>query len=160
MHKLYVAIHDVRSAYNVGAILRTADAVGVERVYLGGVTPTPIDRFGRPRADIAKASLGAESSVPWEYTDDITSVLATLQEQGVKVIALEQDTTAVPYSDITVDSDVALVVGAEVTGLSPEVMAMCDVVAEIPMYGAKESLNVSVAAGVMLYQLRRSLECA
>ncbi len=154
MPDLYLILHGIRSTHNVGAILRTADGAGVKKVYLCGYTPTPFDRFGRARADIAKVALGAERTVLWEYCDDTISIIEKLQSEGVTVVALEQDARAVPIGSFKGDSSTALVLGPEVEGLSPEVLQHCDVVVEIPMYGTKESLNVSVAAGIALYTLR------
>lgn len=153
MHPLYVILHNIRSAYNVGAILRTADGAGVTKVYLCGYTPAPVDRFGRKRTDIAKAALGAEESVVWEHASDTGIIIEQLQKEGVRVVAVEQDLRAVSYTSLTLDQPTALVLGEEVHGLTGDIIDQCDAVVEIPMRGTKESLNVSVAAGVVLYQL-------
>ena len=153
MHELYVLLNDIRSTHNVGAILRTSDGVGARKVYLCGCTPTPIDRFGRKRTDITKTSLGAEDMIEWEYVEDVLQLIARLQKDGVRVVAVEQSIRSVPYTTLTLDRPTAIVLGEEVHGLPDGILAVCDVVAEIPMYGKKESLNVSVAAGVVLYEL-------
>ncbi len=140
----------------MGAILRTADGAGVVRAYLCGLTPTPIDRFGRARADIAKAALGAEQAVLWEYVEDVRTLIARLKKDHVQVVAVEQDARSVPYTEHAVHGRVALVLGAEVEGLPKDVLDQCDAIIEIPMRGSKESLNVSVAAGIALYRLTSS----
>lgn len=146
-------LHDIRSAQNVGALFRTADAVGIDRIYLSSICPLPIDRFGRPRSDIAKTALGAEKNIAWEAYTDIAVLLRTLQNQGVQVIAIEQSPKSVDYKNVVVKTPVAFILGNEVGGVPSDVLAMCDIVAEIPMEGAKESLNVSVAAGVALFRM-------
>ncbi len=153
MSDLYLVLHNIRSAYNVGAILRTADGAGVKKVYLCGYTPTPFDRFGRARADVAKVALGAERIVVWEYCEGTISILEKLRSEGVTVVGLEQDACAVPINLFKCGSLTALVLGSEVEGLSTEVLQHCDAIVEIPMYGKKESLNVSIAAGIALYAL-------
>lgn len=146
-------LHDIRSAQNVGALFRTADAVGIDRIYLSSICPIPIDRFGRPRNDIAKTALGAEKNIAWETYTDITVLLHTLQNQGVQVIAVEQSPKSVDYKNVVVKTPVAFILGNEVGGVPSDVLATCDIVAEIPMEGTKESLNVSVAAGVALFRM-------
>lgn len=146
-------LHDIRSAQNVGALFRTADAVRIDRIYLSSICPLPIDRFGRLRSDIAKTALGAEKNIAWEAYTDITVLLQTLQNQGVHVIAIEQSPKSVDYKNVVVKTPVAFILGNEVEGVPREVLAQCDVVAEIPMEGSKESLNVSVAAGVALFRM-------
>ncbi len=153
---LSLIIHNVRSVYNVGAMLRTAEGAGVDHVYLSGITPDPVDRFGRLRPDLAKVALGAERTVRWSHVDDITTLIRTLQAQGTRVIAVEQHTRSRPYTSFVPSGKVALIVGPEVEGLSDELVLQCDEMLEIPMYGAKESLNVSVAAGIMLYHCRHA----
>jgi len=150
---IYLVLHNVRSTHNVGSILRTADGAGVERVYLCGCTPTPVDRFGRKRKDVAKVALGAEETVPWEQCVDTLALIVSLKEQGVRVVAVEQDERSIPYATLSLDQPIALVLGPEVEGLPQEVLDRCDTIVEIPMHGTKESLNVSVAAGVVLYRV-------
>src|SRR3989338_2417601 len=95
MMKIYLILHNIRSVYNVGAIFRTADAVGVIKIYLSGYTPAPIDRFGRTRKDLHKSALGAEETVPWEITEDIGYLIESLRGKGYKIVALEQDPRSV-----------------------------------------------------------------
>jgi len=144
---------DIRSALNVGAIFRTADAVGISKIYITGVTPRPTDKFGRVQKDIAKSALGAETWINWEYKKMLIPLLRSLKKEGFTVIALEQDKKSVDYRMIKKSSKMAIVLGPEVTGLHQKILKECDVVAEIPMHGKKESLNVSVAAGVLLFKL-------
>ena len=132
-------------------MFRTADGAGVEKLYLVGVTPSPIDRFGRPVPEIHKTALGAELIIPWESRDDIEVLIKELQEAGVTVVAVEQSEQSVKLGDFVVPESVAYIMGSETEGLPVEVLAMVDCILEIPMVGAKESLNVSVAAGIVMY---------
>ena len=149
----YLILHDIRSVHNVGSIFRTADAAGVEKIYLTGFTPAPIDRFGRARKDFAKSALGAERTVPWEQRGNILPLFDELKASGFLIIGVEQTPQANDYKEIRATSPIAFVFGNEVSGLPPEVLAACDIVAEIPMRGRKESLNVSVAAGITLFRI-------
>ena len=144
---------DIRSAINVGAIFRTADAVGISKIYLVGYTPRPTDKFGRIQKDIGKSALGAENFVPWEYEESIFPLLKKLKKQGYQIVAIEQDKKAIDYRKIKIVDKVAVIMGPEVLGLDKKILKKCDVVAMIPMYGKKESLNVSVACGVALFRI-------
>lgn len=145
-------LHDIRSAENVGAMFRTADAAGINKIYLTGYTPAPLDRFGRKRKDIAKSALGAEEYVPWEQAE-INSLLKKLKRDGFQIIAIEQDKNSVDYRRVKTKAKNAFLVGTEVTGIPKSILKKCDVIAEIPMRGKKESLNVSVALGVALFRI-------
>lgn len=144
---------DIRSAINVGAIFRTADAVGISKIYLTGYTPRPTDKFGRIQKDIAKSALGAEGFVDWEYQKSLVSLISKLKKQGFKIIAIEQDKKSIDYRKVKISNKVAIIIGPEVLGLPKKVLNKCDTIAEIPMYGKKESLNVSVACGVALFRI-------
>lgn len=146
---------DIRSAINIGAIFRTADAVGISKIYLTGWTPKPTDKFGRIQKDIKKSALGAENFVPWEYKKSLPAVVSKLRQDGYKIIAVEQDKKAVDYRTIKVPSKVAIIMGPEVSGLPKKILDKCDAIAEIPMHGKKESLNVSVACGIALFRILR-----
>lgn len=146
-------LEDIRSTHNVGSFFRTADAVGVTHIYLVGCTPTPIDKFNRKRSDIAKTALGAEDTIPWTYVKTITPLIKKLQKSGVSVVALEQSPESVDYKKVKIKGSTALIVGNEVTGVSKKALTCADVIAEIPMKGNKESLNVSVAGGIALFRL-------
>lgn len=149
-----VVLPNIRSAHNVGSIFRTADAAGVSRIYLSGYTPRPLDRFGRPDKTLAKTALGAEASVPWEYVRDPAKLIAKLRAARWRIVGVEQDERARHYHALESKGRIALVFGNEVRGLSPRLRAQCDELIEIPVSGTKESLNVSVCAGVALFSLR------
>ena len=147
---------DIRSAINIGAIFRTADAVGISKIYLTGYSPRPTDKFGRIQKDIAKSALGAETWVPWEYKKTLIPLLGILKKDGYKIIAIEQDERSIDYRKIKINQKVAIIMGPEVTGLDKKILDKCDIIAQIPMYGKKESLNVSVACGVALFRILKS----
>ena len=159
MSEKIVLIDNVRSAHNVGSIFRTADGAGVSKIYLIGPTPTPTDRFGREQPEIAKTSLGASTSVSWEHvgemekksTNEAVDLIGRLQNDGFTVVAVEQTPTSISLHDFTVPQKVAYIFGAEVEGVQQELIDAADSVLEIPMQGAKESLNVSVTAGIVLF---------
>ncbi len=154
MHKekhTILILHNIRSAHNVGSIFRTADAAGVSKIYLTGYTPTPLDRFGRPQKEIAKTALGAEQTLPWKQYKNIGTLMRMLKRDGYFLIAVEQSQDSVHYSAVRTHAKTAFLVGNEVRGISKQLLAQCDVVAEIPMRGKKESLNVGVATGVALF---------
>jgi tRNA G18 (ribose-2'-O)-methylase SpoU len=149
--KTILILPDIRSAINVGAIFRTADAVGISKIYLTGYTPRPTDKFGRIQKDIAKSALGAEDFVEWEYQKSPVSLISKLKKQGFKIIAIEQNENSVDYRKVKTQNKTAIIMGSEVSGLPKNILDKCDIIAEIPMYGKKESLNVSVACGVALF---------
>lgn len=146
-----VLLHNIRSVHNVGAIFRTADAVGVSGVVLSGYTPTPVDRFGRVRKDFSKTALGAENTIPWRTLKEPLREIARLRAEGFFAVAIEQGLGSVHYRKIKLKSKMLFILGNEVRGLSSSILKQSDAVAEIPMRGNKESLNVSVAAGIALY---------
>ncbi len=152
-HKIAVLLHNIRSAHNVGSIFRTADAAGVSKIYLSGYSPIPTDRFGRIQKDIAKTALGAERSVPWEYSKTPDSIIRRLSGDGWGIVGVEQDARATDYRSYTLTEPTLILFGNEVRGLSPTLRKRCDTLLEIPMRGSKESLNVSVAAGIILFSL-------
>lgn len=137
----------------MGSIFRTADAAGVTKIFISGYTPTPNDRFGKPRSDIAKTALGAELTIPWEYFKTPTTYLKKAKKAGVQIIAIEQSKNSIDYKKVKVKYPVLFLVGNEVKGLSPALLKQSGVVAEIPMKGEKESLNVSVSFGVALFRM-------
>lgn len=159
--KIILVAHNIRSAHNVGSLLRTADGLGVERVYFTGYTPYPAladdSRLphiaGKLDRQISKTALSAEKSVSWDHSAQIEPVLDKLKSSGYEVVALEQAPNSVALADYNPGEKVALVVGNEVDGLDSEVLDLCSCVVEIPMSGQKESLNVAVAAAIALYQL-------
>ena len=153
-HGVVVLLDNIRSLYNTGSILRTADASGVERVVLCGITPRP-DQGSRQRRAIAKTALGAEDSVSWEYEPDTATALRKLAANGYQVVAVEPSREAVDLFEWTPTGPVCLVFGHERDGVSPNLAPHMDVVIRIPMLGHKRSLNVATAAGVVLYELLR-----
>lgn len=144
-------LENIRSAYNVGAMFRTADAAGVDKIYLVGYTPTPIDRFGRTQAEIKKTSLGASETVAWEHRTDIVELVEDLKTQGVEVVAVELGEGSISLPKYQVPERVAYILGNEVEGVTELALQASSVAVEIPMLGTKESLNVSVSAGIVLY---------
>jgi 23S rRNA (guanosine2251-2'-O)-methyltransferase len=160
---IFLLLHNIRSVHNVGSMFRTADAAGVTKIYLTGYTPTPVDRFGRPVKELSKTALGGELSVEWEYFKDPNAVIRKLRKQQrplekprgkpIQVIGLEQDKRSVDYKKVKVKYPVLFIVGNEVEGVSESLLHTCDVIAEIPMKGTKESLNVAVSLGIVLFRM-------
>lgn len=150
---IHVLFHNIRSAHNIGAMFRTADAIGVGHIFITGYTSSPLDRFGRPVAEIAKTGLGAEMTLAWTYEKDPYKVISTHKENGYKLIGIEQDERSLDYKDLIPPTRSLIVVGSEVEGIDPSLRDVCDSLIEIPMVGMKESLNVSVAFGIALFRL-------
>lgn len=151
-----IVLDNVRSAHNVGSIFRTADAAGVQHIYLLGYTPQPIDRFGRAVPEIAKTALGAEQSMPWSHCADADVLMDNLTDRKVPLAAIEQTPTATSLFDYTPPMAAAFVFGNEVDGVSPEVLDRAAAHVMIPMFGQKESLNVGVSVGVTLFTLQHA----
>jgi len=145
--EIYLILDNIRSRENVGSVFRTADAVGVSKIYLCGITPCP------PHPKIEKVSLGSETFVPWEYYNEAWRLLKQLSKEHICIIALEQIKDAQNIFRFKPKFPLALVLGNEIRGISPKILKYCDKKISIPMYGKKDSLNVSVAAGVALYFL-------
>ncbi|MBN1154630.1 RNA methyltransferase [candidate division KSB1 bacterium] len=145
--RIRVVLDNVRSLYNVGSIFRTSDAAGVEMLYLCGITGRP------PRAEIHKAALGAENSVPWSHAPDSASVIRQLKREGYRIVVLEHTDSGVHYLEAGYQFPLCLVVGHEITGVADEAVSLADMAIEIPMAGYKQSLNVSVAYGIAIYHI-------
>lgn len=145
--EVVVVLPDIRSTHNTGSFFRTADAAGVSKLYLTGITAPP------PHPHLLKVSLGAEESVAWEYVEDVHQVIDRLRGEGFQIVAVEQTIGAVDYKAAPYTDRVAVLFGNEVEGLQPAVIHNADVVVQLPMRGAKESLNVSVCGGIVLYHL-------
>ena len=143
--EFYLILPDIRSAHNVGAMFRTADACGVDQIFLVGYTPVP------PRPDIAKVALGADTWMKWKQYKNLKTLVKNLQKKGVKVVALEKTEESVNIASPKFDFPLALIVGNEVDGVAPEILELCDQIVHIPMLGKKGSLNVSIAAGIAMY---------
>lgn len=141
-------------------MFRTADAAGVNKIYLTGYTPAPLDRFGRKRKDLAKSALGAEEYVKWEQKRSLSALLRSLRRENFYIVAVEQDKNSIDYRKISARGGpafgwkkLAFLVGSEVGGIPQNILKNSDIIAEIPMRGRKESLNVSVALGVALFRI-------
>src|ERR1035437_1814384 len=146
---------DIRSAINVGAIFRPADAVGVDKIFLVGCTPRPTDQFGRVQKDIAKSALGAETWIKWEYREKLLSLINSLKKEKYEIVALEQNKKSIDYRKYKRPQKMAFILGEEVNGIDKKILNICDKIVEIPMHGKKESLNVSVACGIALFRILR-----
>ncbi|MFA5001285.1 MAG: TrmH family RNA methyltransferase [Candidatus Paceibacterota bacterium] len=151
--KKIIILPDIRSSLNVGSIFRTADAVGIDKIYLTGYTPAPVDKFGRIDKQIAKTALGAEKTIAWEKVESLPKLLTKLKKEKFYLIVVEQDEESVDYKKVMAQAKTAFIFGNEVEGLPKKVLKKCDVIAEIPMKGEKESLNVAVSAGVALFRI-------
>ena len=152
----HIILHNIRSVHNVGSFFRTADASGVDKIFLTGHTPTPLDRFGNVRSDVAKVALGAEKKVSWEYRKDIFSLITELKDKKLIIASVEQDKKSIDYLKIKEykNKNLAIIFGNEVDGLEKEILGLSDVIFEIPMSGEKESINVSVVGGIILFGRR------
>lgn len=153
MKDVVLVLDNIRSVHNVGSIFRTAETAGVSKVYCLGTTPTPLDRFSQKRKDFAKVALGAEDLVSWEYLEAGETLVSKLKKDSFQILALEQDQNSINYKKIKLGKKIALIVGNEVGGVSKSLLKLVDQIVEIPMKGKKESLNVSVATGIMLFEI-------
>jgi len=154
--KKSVWLHNIRSVHNVGSIFRTADAVGINHIYLSGYTPLPVDRFGRARNDMHKIALGSEQSVSWSQLKNISEDIKILKNQNAQLVCAEQDSRSIDYKTYKIPTgttEIILAMGEETTGFDADVLSLADSIIEIPMHGTKESLNVSVAFGIAAYQI-------
>lgn len=151
MSTIHILLDNIRSVHNVGSIFRTAETAGISKIYCIGTTPIPIDRFGRKRKDFAKVALGAEDLVAYEHIESGLELVKRLKREKFQIIAVEQAKNSVDYRTIKTNDNALIILGNEVDGVSKELLSQSDIVAEIPLHGTKESLNVSVAAGVFLF---------
>jgi 23S rRNA (guanosine2251-2'-O)-methyltransferase len=152
-YPVHLLLHDIRSVHNAGSIFRTADAAGISKIMLSGFTPTPVDRFNHPRSDFAKIALGAEKTIVWEYAKTFLSVVKKYKKLSFQIIALEQASNSVDYKKVKINKPSLIILGNEPKGISTSLLKYADIIAEIPMKGEKESLNVSVAAGIFLFKI-------
>ncbi len=154
MKEILVVLENIRSVHNVGSIFRTTDGFGyVKKVFLCGYTPTPNDRFNRPRKDFLKTSLGAEKSVLWEKADDAFSLVKKLKKDGFFIVSVENTKKAKSFVDFKLTKKTVFVFGNEVDGVSEKILKISDEIIKIPQKGIKESLNVSVCYGIVLFSL-------
>jgi tRNA G18 (ribose-2'-O)-methylase SpoU len=147
---VYVILNSIRSSYNVGSIFRTSDGAMVEKLYICGYTPYP------PKKEVLKTALGSQASVDWEYIDNPSEIIKKLKSEGVRICALEQTDKSFPYYELSKEHlPLCIIIGNEITGVDQELIDMCDFSVEIPQYGIKQSLNVAVAYGITIFDLRR-----
>lgn len=151
---LIIILDNIRSLNNIGSVFRTADAFLIEKIYLCGITAQP------PHKDIQKTALGATDSVPWEYAESTTQVVEKLQAKGVFIASIEQAELAVPLQEFSVQKALkyAVIFGNEVKGVQQKVVSISDAVIEIPQYGTKHSLNISVSCGVVVWDFFSKLK--
>ncbi|MCF6131063.1 RNA methyltransferase [Flavobacterium wongokense] len=151
---IIIVLDDIRSLHNIGSVFRTSDAFLIEKIYLCGITAIP------PNKEIHKTALGATETVSWEYQKDVLSVIENLKKENVSVFAIEQVENAVFLQDFKVakDKKYALVFGNEVFGVSQKAIEICDGTIEIPQLGTKHSLNISVSAGIVVWDLFKKMK--
>lgn len=148
-HPVIVVLDDIRSMINVGAVFRNCDAFLIEKLYLCGYTPTP------PHREISKSALGAEEAVDWAHAPDIKELIGRLKAEGYKIASIEQTDGSIPLQAFKPGDDEkwVVVLGNEVDGVNADVVSLSDLAVEIPQFGTKHSLNISVASGIVLYAL-------
>jgi tRNA G18 (ribose-2'-O)-methylase SpoU len=153
---VHVILESIRSSYNVGSIFRTSDGAMIEHLYLCGYTPAP------PKKEILKTALGSTESIKWTYEKDPVKIIAELKKLGIKICALEQTSRTIPHYEINYKKHfpICLIIGNEITGVSQELIDLCDFSIELPQYGIKQSLNVAVAYGIAVFKLREVFDLA
>jgi len=153
LSEVKVILHNIRSLHNVGSVFRSSDAFGISELILTGYTPTP------PRPEINKTAIGAEEFVKWRHFETASEIIDQLKESGYSILGMEQTTRSIALNELNLDNyeKICLVMGNEVTGIDSEILNLMDEFVAIPQYGQKHSLNVSVAAAVMLYALLEKL---
>lgn len=162
--KVHILLPDIRSAYNVGSVFRSADCFGIDKIYLSGTTPTPVDRFGRSASgaqkEISKTALGAEKYISWEYVSDIVKFFKKIKKENFTVVCIEQDKKSIDLENFLKIKqqqkieNILIVFGNEVEGVDKNILKKGDYIVEVSMKGKKESLNVSVCAGLIMYILQ------
>jgi 23S rRNA (guanosine2251-2'-O)-methyltransferase len=161
--RLVVVAHNLRSAHNVGALFRTAEGLGVAKLYLTGYTPYPVAPNDtrlphvakRAESQINKTALGANEYLAWEHLEQLESLVGQLKEQGFRVVGLEQADSSISLEEFAPSAKLALLIGNEPKGIDSQALDLCDAVVEIPMRGRKESFNVVQAAAIAIYQIMR-----
>lgn len=146
---LILVLDNVMDTFNIGALFRLADAAAVKKIYLCGQTPTP------PNPRIHKAAVGTEQWVPWEHRSETVELLKDLKahDSKLKIIAVEQDPRSISYAELRTALPVAIILGHETRGITPEVLAQTDLIVELPMFGVTRSLNITASAAVVVYKL-------
>ena len=155
--KIIVILDNIRSVHKVGSIFRTSDGAGVDEMVLVGITPTPLDRFGDKRGDMEKVALGAENSVSWKHVESMGEAMIYAKEKGCGIVAVEQDEKSIDYKEFKKPEKIAYIFGREVEGVQKDTLNQCDSIVEIPMLGIKNSLNVSVTVGIILFNVNSIL---
>lgn len=160
---MILILDNIRSAHNVGAIFRTADGAGVEKMYLVGITPQPSKRelyLSDAEKTLRKTALGAEKTLPWQHVQTLLPLIKRLKKEGCTVLALEQSPKSIDYRQWQAKkgNNLALIVGNEVEGVNLKAFEIADAILELPMRGKKNSLNVAVATGIALYHLSATME--
>ncbi len=155
-----VILNNIRSSLNVGSIFRTSSGIGIDKIYLCGITPTPFETSAKyagqnkKRKDFIKTSLGSEDEISWEYRENILDLVEELKKKDFEIVALEQNEKSEDYKNLKIDNkNVAIIVGSETDGIQKEVLEISDKIVEIPMLGLKESLNVTIAYAILVYRL-------
>lgn len=155
--ELYIIAHNIRSAHNIGAIFRSCDGAGVKKIYLTGYSQKPAaekkENKSKSEKMLEKTALGAQLSVAWEGAENLPELIGKLKDDGLQIVALEKTDSSVSIKKFKPIFPMALILGHEVDGVRDEILEQCDAVIDIPMRGAKESLNVSVATGIAIYEL-------
>lgn len=153
LSEVIVILHNIRSLHNVGSVFRSSDAFGISELILTGYTPTP------PRSEINKTAIGAEEFVKWRHFETASEIITDLKKDGFSILGMEQTTGSIPLNELNIDryEKICLVMGNEVTGIDTDILELMDQFIAIPQFGQKHSLNVSVAAAVMLYALLEKL---
>lgn len=153
---VFVVLNSIRSTYNVGSIFRTSDGAMIEKLYLCGYTPHPPDNYEKGNKEILKTALGSTESVKWEYHKNPKEIILKLKNKGIKICALEMTDKSIPYYQIKEeDFPLCVIVGNEITGVSQDLIDLCDFSIEIPQFGIKQSLNVAVAYGIAVFEMRK-----
>ncbi len=159
--KFYLILHRIRSAYNVGSMFRSADGIGIDKIFITGFTQTPSDKEyefqTKAEKMLSKTALQADKYVPWEQEKNISTVIEKLKKEGFQIVALEQDKRSIDYTKFKPQNKVALIVGNEPRGIDGRILKKCDRIIEIPMRGKKKSLNVAVALGVAGYEIKAKM---
>ncbi len=152
-----IILYNIRSLHNVGSIFRTADAANIKKIYLCGITPSPLDICGKTRTQLSKVSLGAEKYVEWEKINSTIRLINKLKKDKYKIFAIEQSKKSMPYYKLSksyiLNSKFCLILGNEIKGLPLSILKKANKILEIPMKGKKESLNVAVAFGIVVFHL-------
>ena len=152
-YRVELLLYNIRSVYNTAAIFRTAECLGVSKIWLSGYTPAPIDRFGRPRNGFHKVALGTEREIEWEEMSKVEELIKLKKAENFQVIGLEQSSKSVPLKSFKSSQNILLIPGTETIGLDKDVQGMCEILVEIEQVGNKESLNVHSATSIALWKL-------